>query len=260
MNKRILFSLTLIALLLSACCPFTRGSGKVVTETREVSNFSRVSLSGSGELTITQGDQESLEIEAEDNIMLRIKTEVKGETLFIGIESIGWWNVIPTRPIKFYLSMKDIASLDLSGSGNVNASSIETERLDVAVSGSGDIAIDSLTAEKLEVDISGSGNVTMDSLTAEALEVYISGSGKCNLAGQVTEQEIDISSSGKYLAAKLESQTVTVKVSGSGNVTVWASDTLDVKISGSGNVEYYGDPDVTQDISGSGSLKSLGNP
>jgi hypothetical protein len=36
------------------------GSGHIVKEDRPVSDFSRVSLRGDGELNVTQGDQESL--------------------------------------------------------------------------------------------------------------------------------------------------------------------------------------------------------
>jgi len=90
MNRRILFSVALVVLLLGACiCPVTRGSGKITTQSRDVSGFDQVSLGGSGELTITQGDKDSLTIEAEDNVMRRIETEVKGDTLFIS-QSDTW--------------------------------------------------------------------------------------------------------------------------------------------------------------------------
>ena len=52
------------------------GSGKVVSETREVSGFTSVSVSGSGQAQITVGDSDSLVIEAEDNILPLIETSV----------------------------------------------------------------------------------------------------------------------------------------------------------------------------------------
>ena len=238
MNRRILFSVALVALLLSACISTaTRGSGRVVSESREVSGFDQVSLSGSGELTITQGDEESLTVEAEDNVMSTIKTEVKGDTLYISQSSTWWRPLVPTKPVKFDLTMKEISGVNVSGSGTVDAASIKTDDLDL--------------------DVSGSGKVDIGSLTVETLEVDVSGSGEFNLSGQVTTQKIDISGSGKYRAGELESETVTLEVIGSGNATVWATETLDVEISGSGKVEYYGSPRVSQDISGSGSITAL---
>ena len=238
MNRRILFSVALVVLLLSACI-VTRGSGKVVTETRDVSDFERISLSGSGELTIIQGNEESLTVEAEDNVMSTIKTEVKGDTLYISQSSAWWRPLVPTKPVKFDLTMKEITGINISGSGTVDAASIE--------------------ADVFNLDVSGSAEINIDSLTAETLEVDLSGSGEFNLSGQVPTQKVDISGSGKYRAGELESEAVTLEVSGSGNATVWATETLDVEISGSGKVEYYGNPHVSRDISGSGSITALDN-
>ena len=71
----------------TACLVSTvRGSGNVISETRSVANFENVSLSGIGTLYIIEGDEESLEIEAEDNLLEHIETEVRGRTLEIKIE------------------------------------------------------------------------------------------------------------------------------------------------------------------------------
>ena len=251
------------------------GSGNVITESRQVRNFDRVSLSGCGELIITQGDQESLMIEAEDNILPYIKTEVKSRTLIISFKNIRLRSI---KPIKFNLSIKDIVGLDVSGAGDVRAANIKTSHLDLDISGVGDVVINSLKAEKLAVDLSGTGD--------------------CNLSGKVVKQEIDIGGAGEYRAPKLESETARLKISGAGNATTWARDSLDidisgsgdyrtpkkecrtakvnisgmgsatvwaheelaVKITGSGKLNYYGAPSLTIDISGMGSVKSLGNP
>jgi len=212
----------------------------MITEPRDVRDFKRVSLSGSGQLIITQGNEESLTIEAEDNIMPRIKTEVKGETLSLGYERDSWWKrVRPTRPITFKLEVIDLTEAKLSGSGSISASNVKTK--------------------DLKIDISGSGNAVIDRLVAEGLAVNLSGSGKFTLSGRVTKQEIRISGSAKYHAPELESQTVKVRISGSGKAVVRARQILDVKISGSAKVGYYGNPRLTTDISGSGSVESLGD-
>ena len=90
MNKRCIYTLsvlTLTALLLSACgIDVVTGSGHLATETRSVSGFDQVELAIRGELIITQGDQESLEIEAEDNLLDYIETTTYGDTLVIGLK------------------------------------------------------------------------------------------------------------------------------------------------------------------------------
>jgi hypothetical protein len=236
MSKRTLFLFGLVIVLLSAC-NVVRGSGNVETETREVRGFDQVSLSGQGEIILTQGEREALEIEAEDNIIEVIETEVRGDTLHIGTRN----NTLlqPTEPVRFYLTMDQIDGLEVSGSGDITADSVDADHLTMEISGSGNMNIDSLIADSLEVDISGSGHVEAE--------------------GRVPDQEIEISGSGNYEAADLEGETVDVKVSGSGEATVWANEALNVDISGSGQVNYYGNPAVNQDISGSGELNSRGS-
>jgi hypothetical protein len=63
--------LALLAVLLLAGCTITRGSGQLSSESRQVSGFTKVELSGSGELKIEQTGTESLTISAEDNVLPR---------------------------------------------------------------------------------------------------------------------------------------------------------------------------------------------
>ncbi|MGB0388287.1 MAG: head GIN domain-containing protein [Ardenticatenaceae bacterium] len=276
MKHSIFFIMTLIALLLAACGG-EGGSGNLITEDREVSGFERVELAGEGELTLTQGGTESLTIEAEDNVMPQIKSEVRNGTLVIGLDS-GWWDrVEPTKPIKFDLTVKDLAGLSLSGSGSINSANLNTEDMDLTVSGSGRVQIANLATEDMDLtlsgsgrievanlaakdlllDLSGSGQVAIGTLSAEKVEGDLGGSGKVELAGLVSEQKITVSGSANYRAAELESQEVEVEVSGAGEVAIWATESLDVEINGSGEVDYVGAPTLTQDISGSGRVTRL---
>ena len=56
----------------AASCKWTigmvRGSGDIETEERDVSGFDEVYLSGIGNLIVTQGEEESLVIEADDKL------------------------------------------------------------------------------------------------------------------------------------------------------------------------------------------------
>lgn len=250
MNKRNLFmaGLLLSVVFISACMAITnvgniggvRGSGNVITETYQVSGFDRITLESFGEVTITQGDQESLEIEAEDNILALLDARVENGVLVLGTKpgaNIGSINA--TRPVRFRVGMKDVSGLTISGSGKIASEAIQASSLDIVLSGSGELDLPSITA---------------DSVTATT-----SGSGSSKLAGKTGDLRITLSGSGSYDAGDLESGTVNVTIPGSGSATVWATDALNVIISGSGSVSYYGSPQMTQDISGSGGVRSLGD-
>ena len=216
-----------------------RGSGNVAEETREVGSFTGVALAGIGELTIEVSEGESLRIEAEDNLMPYLEAEVRNGMLKIGVQD--GVNLNPTRPVRFYLTVEELDTIVLSGSGNIEAPDLGAERFSVTISGSGDVEMGDLSADTLDVVISGSGNLDI-------------------AGGRVEEQDITISGSGEYQAGDLSSESVQITISGSGNATVWATESLDVRISGSGSVNYYGNPRTTFSGSGSGKLRSLGNP
>ena len=225
-----------VALLLTGC---TLGSRNVVTQSRTVSGFDRVAFAGLGELTMVQGNRESLVIEAESNVMGRIVTEVRDGTLHIELKGGPFgWGVTPTRAIRYTLTVRELNALDISGVGSVLAEAIETDRLELSVSGTGKLVIRALSADDLVVEHSGVG--------------------QCELAGQAREQTVSLTGAGAYDAGDLEGQDIELQVSGVGKATVWATDTLDVQISGAGSVEYYGAPAVTQDITGVGRVRGLG--
>jgi hypothetical protein len=235
-----LVGLLVIALvLLTACGVRTiRGSGNVVTDERDVSGFDSVILSGYGRVIITQGDEEALMVETDDNLMQYIETKVSGRTLEISFTEEKTI-VDPSESIIFRLSVIDLTAL--------------------ATSGAGSFEIDALDADRLVVDVSGAGDIGIGSLNATDLVVIVNGAGNVELAGQVETQRIEVNGLGNYNAPDLRSQAASVDINGAGNVTMWVLGTLDVTISAAGNVEYYGSPTVTQDISGVGKVTSQGD-
>jgi hypothetical protein len=234
----------------------TIGSGNVVTESRDVRDFDRVSLSGSGSIFLTQTGEESLTIEAEDNVLPLLTSDVQGGELKLGfLNHIG--TVTTNAPIRYYLTVKNLHGLTISGAGKVEMSTLATDALGVTISGSGSIQAPALTAEALEIRISGSGKITASPLQADTLTVAISGTGHAILSGKATRQEISIPGAGAYDAAELVSDAARVRVSGAGSATVNARETLDARISGIGSIRYAGQPQVTKSISGLGSIRPL---
>lgn len=218
-----------------------------LTEIREVSDFNQVTLTGFGELIITQGEKESLTIEASQEILDRIETKVEDGKLIIGFRW-SWtdWigDILNTgftgMRVKYDLTMRRLNSLAVLGAARVQVAEIETDHL--------------------ELELRGAGEVNFESLNAEQLRVDLPGAGKIGVAGRVTEQKVTISGAGSYEAPKLESQKVVAKLQGLGSATVWAVEELDATIRGVGRVSYYGSPIVRKEITGPGTITSLGIP
>jgi hypothetical protein len=188
----------------------TDGPAKVASESRNVSGFDEVELRGVGNLSIEQTGGESLTVEAEEDVLPKLTSEVANDRLIIGPEP--GTTVRTAEPINYTLTVEDLNALEVSGSGDVEAEGIDTDRLAVTVGGAGNVEI----------------------------------------GGEADEQEISISGSGAYRAEDLESREAKVSVAGAGSAIVNASEKLDVTVSGAGSVEYVGDPTVEQDVSEAG--------
>lgn len=244
-RKTIVLILAVIALV-TMSCSFTnsaltrqtiRGSGTSATENRDVSGFDQVSLSGMGDVNIVQGNEEKLTVEADDNIIPYITTEVVNGELRIGFKPNV--NVIPHEAIRFDLTLKNLKNLSVSGAANVVSTALKSDTLSFSVSGAGKIDMKGLDLQSLTVNSSGAGTFT--------------------LAGSTNTQKITISGTGNYQAGDLKSNTANITVSGAGNSTLWTTNDLTVHISGLGKVDYYGKPNLSKEISGAGNVSSLGD-
>ena len=207
-------------------------------QNRPVSGFNAVRLSVPAKIELIQGGTEALEIEGSAEDLSKVETVVENGTLHIRTverERKNWnWN----PKLRITLNARNVDSLAISGSGDIQAKSLRTGALKLAISGSGDIRIPALESDSTVVAISGSGDVRLGGRT-----------------GSVTSQ---ISGSGDLKAERLEARNVTVSISGAGDVAVWAREALQVRIAGSGDVRYFGDPSVEKRIMGSGSVKRMG--
>src|SRR5262249_14704404 len=209
-----LFGLALSAAAASACeinigpAQTVQGSGSVKTESRDVRGFDAVEIAGIGTLVVTQGDSEHLTISAEDNILPKLSSEVVNGRLELHPQSNTQLNT--TQPIRYELTVKQLKEVRLAGAGDVQASSLDADQLDIVVA--------------------GSGNTSIGRLTAKTLTVAVSGSGTATIAGQATQQNVTISGSGRYRAADLQSRRANIQITGSGDCAVSVADSLNVTI------------------------------
>jgi hypothetical protein len=213
-----------------------QGNGSARTESRDVGGFDQVALNGTGTLVVTQGDSEGLTVRADDNILSHLRSQVSGGRLELGPPS---GTVVSSRtPIRYELTARALRSIQLAGSGAVQAAR--------------------LVADQLDLGIAGSGRMDVGQLSATALTVRVDGSGTVTVAGSAARQTLDVAGSGTYRAADLASQRATIRIAGAGSAAVRVSDSLDVSVDGTGTVTYAGSPTVTQHVNGTGSVTRTG--
>jgi hypothetical protein len=209
-------------------------------EDRHLSGFSAVSAAGSFDVFITQGPTESVKVEAPDDIIDQIITEVDGGVLKIyNKHNNGFhWDEMfgHHKKIAVYVACKDLNAISVSGSGDVSfKDGIHTGSLKLKVSGSGDV----------------SGKVDV-----KTLESAITGSGDVKLSGHAENSAVSVSGSGDFEARNMVTVNTSVRVSGSGDASVNASGRVDASVSGSGDVRYTGGArNISSAKSGSGDIE-----
>jgi hypothetical protein len=210
---------------------FIEGNGILRTEVRDDEGFTKVSSSGDFNVTILPGENYSVEITAESNLLPYISTNVDGKTL--KIKTTGIHSLRQNEPIEIYITTPALKGIALSGSGLIKTGSFMSSDFDISVSGSGDV-VTTISCDDVSANISGSGTIT--------------------IKGDATNTDFVISGSGKIKAYDLEQDQCQATISGSGDMYVNVSKTIDARISGSGKVYYVNYPAIHSSISGSGGI------
>jgi hypothetical protein len=261
--KRALFSLFLIVLFLLpslACGTFVTdtvmGSGDIVNQIFDVTGFERVTLEGSGKVLVEQGQTERLSVQIDDNLVSLLDIRVRGNELILGVRA--GFDLHPSQDITYNVTVKNLHSLKLAGSGAFEVGPLEASELKVSLPGSGDITVESVTSDELVIDLDGSGNISLEDIHVKTIDTSLQGSGDIELEGQTQEETVVVRGSGNYRAGNLESEAADISIPGSADVIVWVTEDLQVSVNGTGNIQYYGEAALDQAGFGSGTITPLG--
>ena len=238
--KQRLLSLILLVSIISSCHfgggERIRGNGNMKVENRNLSSFDAVYVSGNTDIYVKQDSAFSVRVEADENLMEYIITELDGNTL--KIRSKDGANLKSSRSIKVYVSGPSFKYFKASGACDIFSENKIT------------------SSEALAIDISGASDVQLE-LMAPQIEADLSGAGSITLSGQTKDFKVDGSGSTDIKCFDLETENTDIELSGAGNAAVSASVKLDVRVSGAADVRYKGNPTVSQKISGAGSVKKV---
>lgn len=227
MQTRIILFAGLL-LSLTACI---RSAGPLMTEDRDVAPFTGLALTSSADVEVVQNEPYEVRVEAPDNLMPFIETEVDNGVLEIRERRNNIWH---GDRVRIFVNMDELTQASISGSG--------------------DLLGRGFTAQNVILDISGSGDMDVR-LDANNISASISGSGDMELEGTATNLQFTISGSGDFRGRYFTAENVDANMSSSGDAFVTVTDELTANLSGSGDLEYWGNPPVVNSIvTGSGDL------
>lgn len=173
------FLIALIALLSIGCMlgPGVQGSGNVKAEMRELGRFTGIDLEGAADVNVTIGEQQSVLVETDDNILPIIETTLDGDRLVISSKD----NFRSSKGVKVRITVARLEAARISGSGSITATGVKSGKFEAAVSGSGDLRI-SGEAESLNAVVTGSGDIDTTKLEAADATVTVTGSGDVKIS------------------------------------------------------------------------------
>lgn len=233
------------------------GSGRVVEVEHRISGVTGVHLATFGDLKIYLGEKEKLVIEAEDNLVDLFEVNVEDGVL--EIETRRHFSLRPRKKVRYYLTVKQLDTIIISSSGDIDAPSVESGKFDIRSSSSGDLTIRGIDALEVKARMSSSGDVDIGKLNARQLDVDISSSGDLTIdRGEVRFQSLKLSSSGDYSAGDLISANVDASLSSSGDALVHVDGVLNARLSSSGSLYYSGDASVRATVSSAGRVRRIG--
>lgn len=229
---------TLVALSITSCdhnINFGKsisGSGKVITEKRNVAHFDKVTVSQGLECEIIFSDKLEVTVEADDNLINGIHTTVQNGTLDISSEYDNYINVTSKKII---VRMPKIVSLESTSGSTITSNNILN---------SDDIMLKSSSGSSLEVEVEAD-KVTLETssgseqkVTGKALKVFTA------------------SSSGSHIDANgLLANEVNSQSSSGSSTTVNAAVLLDAKASSGSSITYLNSPkEVRKEETSGGSV------
>ncbi len=226
MKKTTLLLFAILALGTTSCViggwdNFVTGNGHVVEESRDISGFTGVLISSGIDVYLSEGDHFEVRVEADENLLDVIETNMNGSMLEVGTDRV---NIRNAKSKKVYVTLPELFALKISSAGDCEGLTLfHCDDLDLSVSSAGDLSLE-VKARRIDLGISSSGDV--------------------KLAGETEVFDVSLSSAGDLHAFDLEAGRVKVNVSSAGDARVNAREEISMSASSAGNIYYMGDAKV----------------
>ena len=231
--KKSAFLLIIVALLLNSCIldgwdNGISGNGNVEEESRDVSGFSGVHASTGIDVFISEGSSFDVKVEADENLLEVILTELNGDMLVIKTDRV---NIRSAKSKKVYVTLPKLKELKISSAGDCKG-------------------MTPFNCENLKISISSAGDLKLD-VEADRIDINISSSGDATLTGSTGVLDANLSSAGDLHAFELIADEVSVDVSSAGDARVFATEEISMNASSAGNVYYKGEAEIVHSRSSS---------
>ncbi len=210
------------------------GSGDVVELDRDLAGFDSLDISNAFDVEVSQGNEYSVIIRIDDNLVDYLEVSLVGSELNIGMES-GRNYGFTSITLEAEVTMPELSAIDASGASNARISGFSSDAA-------------------FRANVSGASNLEGE-LAAGDVRIDVSGASSVELSGSSSDLDLDVSGGSNVDFIDFASADASVHLSGASDVAVNVSGTLNVDASGASHVEYSGDPTLGRiELSGASSM------
>jgi len=164
------------------------GSGVRKSEKREVQSFSEINATGAFSIEATSQKAISLEIEADDNILPLIRSEVRDGVLYLKSDK-GYDS---KEGVRVRITLPDLSKINATGASKFRVQGVKNDRFEIRTTGASTVTAAGVTKE-VEINTTGAGEVDTHSLRAERANVRSTGAATVEV---YANEQLDVRASG----------------------------------------------------------------
>jgi len=211
-----------------------KGNGKVVSEERKVADFNCIEASGAFNIFLNEGNETFIKVEADENIIKHIKTEVVNSTLKLYTDN----SITDAKKLNININYKKLIAVESDGVCMIIGNS-------------------EIKTAKFSSNVSGASCIKLK-LPVQELNTVSSGAGSIDISGNTDIQYIELSGASSFNALNFITNITTSDLSGTGSAEINAIKEIKGELSGIGSVSYKGEPFINNlTISGLGIIKKI---
>lgn len=232
MNTKLFFTILLSAIFViaNACSNFEtiQGNDKYTNEIRNLKDFHSIIASTGMHVVVSTGEEEKIEIKADENLLQYIKTEVKEGVLKISSSK----SLKSKNKIEVYVTAKLLKRAAASSGADIKS-------------------LNTIVFEKMELKTSSGSSITMK-VDCKQLKISTSSGSSILVSGKTTQLQAESSSGSEIKAFDLFAEICEVKVSSGSDIKINVSAELIADASSGGGITYIGKPSVVNKNTSSG--------
>jgi len=216
------------------------GSGKVVTNSYALTDFTAIDASSAMDVTVTIGGDYSVSVSCDDNIMQHMTVKVVNGSLHLG--DLDVWQVWPSK-MTATVTMPAFDAAVVSGASRLSVSGFSVSAFSANVSGASTLNISDSSATDFSAIVSGDSKIALKALACDSMNIDVSGASTVTAESDSiggSSLVANVSGASHAYLYKLPFNAAKLIVSGASGAEVTVSDSLSGEASGASSVRYGG--------------------